>query len=185
MRRAVPTNEWYKPQSGDITWRRHIIVLLPSLVLPTLYGVMGWMVLAFGSYLSGALSRDVALILLFVGMVPTTIWHLYHVEDWKDEMYVLSVRQKALIHQMRHPFALETGSRLPFEFITFTRAQLGLKTEDGKKKFSFSGFFRWLFGCGDVTVYGPSARVVQVLADVFNPAGIKSVIDSALEKHGQ
>jgi len=131
------------------------------------------------------MSRDAALSLFFVGMVPTTAWYAYHIEDWRDEMYVLSVRQKALIHQMRHPFALETGSRLKFEFISFTRAQLGLKTEDGAKKFGLSGFFRWLFGCGDVTVYGPSARVVQVLSDVFNPAGVKSVIDSVLEKHGK
>lgn len=184
MKRVVPTNSWYSPRSGDMVWRRHAIVLLPVLVLPSLYG-LSWMILAFGSYLSGAMSRDAALLLLFVGMIPTTVWHLYHVEDWKDEMYVFSVRQKALIHQMRHPFALETGSRLKLEFISFTRAQLGLKTEDGKKKFSFSGFFRWLFGCGDVTVYGPSARVVQVLADVFNPAGVKAVIDSTLEKHGK
>lgn len=184
MKRAILTNSWYQPRSGDITWRRHIIVLLPALMLPILYG-LSWMILAFGSYLSGAMNLDGALILLFIGMIPTATWHLYHVEDWKDEMYVLSMRQKVLIHQIRHPFALETGSRLRFEFITFTRAQLGLKTEDGGKKFSLSGFFRWLLGCGDVTVYGPSARVVQVLADVFNPAGVKSVIDSTLEKHGQ
>ena len=184
MRRAVPTNSWYRPQSGDVVWRRHIIVLLPAMVRPTLYG-LSWIVLAFGSYLSGAMSQTAALILLFIGMVPTAIWSLYHVEDWKDEMYVLSVRHKALIHQVRHPFALETGSRLRFEFITFTRAQLGLKTEDGTKKFSLSGFFRWLFGCGDVTIYGPSARVVQVLADVFNPSAVKSIIDSTLEKRGK
>ena len=183
MKRAVPTKRWYKPQSGDMVWRRHIIVLLPALVLPTLYG-LSWVILAFGSYLSGAMGQSAALILLFVGMVPTAVWCLYHVEDWKDEMYILSARRQALIHQMRHPFALETGSRLPFEYIIFTRAQLGLKTKDGIKKFSLSGFFRWLFGCGDVTVYGPSATVVQILADVFNPAGIKSVIDSTLEKCG-
>ncbi len=182
MKRAVPTKHWYRPQSGDIVWRRHVIVLLPPLILPTLYG-LSWMVLAFGSYLSGAMSQAAALILLFVGMIPTAIWLLYHVEDWKDEMYILSTRRKALIHQMRHPFALETGSKLKFEFISFTRAQLGLKTEDGVKKFSLSGFFRWLSGCGSVTVYGPSARTVQILADVFNPAGIKAIIDSALETY--
>jgi len=184
MSRAVPTNRWYKPVGGDIVWRKHIIVLLPDLVLPTLYG-LSWIVLAFGSYLSSATSQKVALVLLFIGMIPTATWFLYHVEDWKDEMYVLSPRQKALIHQMRHPFALETGSKLRFEFISFTRAQLGLKAEDGKKKFSLGGFFRWLFGCGNVTVYGPSAKVVQVLADVFNPSAVKAAIDETLEKYGK
>jgi len=182
MRRAI--NKWYQPRSGDIVWRKHIVVLVPVLVLPILYG-LSWVVLAFGSYLSGAMSQPASLILLLAGMVPTAIWVFYHIEDWKDEMYVLSARQKVLIHQVRHPFALETGSRLQFEFITFTRAQLGLKTEDGKKKFSLSGFFRWLFGCGDVTVYGPSAKVVQVLAGVFNPSAVKFTIDSTLEKYGQ
>jgi len=180
--KPTPANEWRQPKRGDVVWRRHWIVLIPRLALPISYG-LSWLLLYLGSYLSGASGRGISLCLLFIGIGISTIWLQYYVEDWKDEMYVLSPKERVLIHQMRHPFSLESGSRLRFEHIGFTQAQLGIKTEEGKNRpFSIGGFSRWLFGCGQVSVFGPSARIVQVLEDVFNPNQVKAIIDDIVEK---
>lgn len=179
-----PTSEWYKPRSGDITWRRHPIVLVPKLVLPTLYG-LSWIILAGGSYLSGATGRFAMMTLLMIGMIPTTFWIFYHIDDWQDEMYVLSRREDAIIYQSRHPFSYETGKRMGRKYIGFTTATLGITKESGDRTWSFGSFFYWLFGCGYVEVFGPSARIALNMADVFDPAEKKRVLDKWREEKEQ
>jgi len=170
---------WYIPQRGDIIWRRHILVLLPRLVLPVLYGVC-WAVLAIGLRVTEVMSREAFLIFQLVGMFLATLWTMFHVDDWRDEMYILSRRENAIIFQSRHPFSWEAGARLRREHIAFTRAQLGIKKGDNGVEMSLKAFLWWVFGCGSVSVFGPSARVALTLADVFYPSRIKRRIDEWL-----
>lgn len=176
----MQTTRWYKPRSGDVVWRRHPLVLLPRIALPSIYG-LSWVILAAGSYLSGACGREVMMILLFIGAVPTTFWLLFHVDDWRDEVYVLSNRLGGIVYQSRHPFSWETGKRLDRKFVSFTTATLGLPKKAGEERlWSVKGFFYWLFGCGSVSVFGPSARIALEMLDVFNPAQKKEVLDQWL-----
>lgn len=171
----MKTNEWYTPKHGDVVWRRHVAVLIPRLFLPFLYA-LSWIVLCAGSYLSGAMSSYPFRLLLFFGMAVSAIPILFMLDDWQDEMYVISRRANAIIFQKRHPFLYESGRRLPREFISFTVAEMGLE-KDGQKPWSLSGFFRWMVGCGKVSVYGPSSRVALEMTDLFLPAKKKAILD--------
>ena len=179
MAKAIPTDEWYQPKKGkDIVWHRHIFALIPALIIPTLYGI-ACVVLCVGSYLSGAMEQSSFLITLQFLMTITIIGIGFHVEDWKDEQYIIS--NDAVIYQWRHPFSYESGKRLPKDRIGFTVAELGLKKE-GKQVWSFAGFLRWLVGCGTVSVFGPSARIALEMHDVFLPAQKKLIIEEWLKK---
>lgn len=122
------------------------------------------------------------MILLVLGMIPTVFWILFHVEDWRDEVYILSQRKNAIIYQSRHPFSYETGRLLRKQHIGFTTATLGLTKEKEKRVWSFGGFFYWLFGCGSVSAFGPSARIMLEMYDVFDPHGKKEILDRWLEE---
>ena len=178
---AENVGRWYIPQRGDIVWRRHIIVLLPRLTLPILYGLC-WTILAVGLRVTSVMSKDAFLIFHLVGMFLSSVWTMFHVDDWRDEMYILSRRENAIIFQSRHPFSWETGAWLRKEQITFTKAQLGIPKGDHEIEMGMKAFLWWIFGCGNVSIFGPSARVALTLADVFYPSRIKRQIDEWLQE---
>jgi predicted ferric reductase len=177
--KAIPTDEWYVAKRGDIVWHRHIFALIPALVIPTLYG-LACIVLCVGSYLSGAMEQSSFLITLQFLMTITIVWIGFHVEDWKDEQYIVS--KDAIIYQWRHPFSYESGKRLPKQYVAFAVAELGLKKE-GKQVWSFAGFLRWLVGCGQVSIFSPAARgAALTMTDVFLPAQKKQIIERQFKK---
>lgn len=159
------------------------MVLFLHLTLPFLYG-LSWIVLAAGSRLTGACGQAPMMIVLTFGMTLTSLWSLFHFQDWADEQYILTKKNPAVVYQSRHPFAHETGRRLGVMHIGFTTATLGFVREDKERAWSIAEFFRWLFGCGSIEVFGESARIALHMADVFDPAGKKEVLD-AWVKSGQ
>jgi len=176
--KAIPTSEWYVARRGDIVWRRHAFALVPTLVIPTLYGI-ACIVLCVGSYLSGAMEQSSFLVVLQFLMTTTIVWIGFHVEDWKDEQYIVS--KDTIIYQWRHPFSYESGKKIPRDRIGFAVAELGLK-KAGKKVWSFGGFLRWLVGCGIISLYGPTGRDIMTMDDLFLPAQKKLIIEEWLKK---
>ena len=165
----------------DRIWRRHIIVLLPGLFLPFLYGA-SWVAIGIGFRRTGEISLNTFLMILFIGMLITVPWARYRIGDWKDEVYILSRKKNALVREKRHPFVFESSQTLPRDNIGFTAAQIG-KSSVGS--FSVKAFIWWLTGCGRVNVYGPGAKIEVVFEDVFLPERIKNEIDRWLRETGE
>lgn len=178
--KVIPTDEWYHPKKGkDIVWHRHIFALVPALIIPALYGI-ACIILCVGTYLSGACGQETFLIALQFLMTLTIVAIGFHVEDWKDEQYIIT--KDSIIYQWRHPFSYESGKRLPKQYVAFAVAELGLKKE-GKQVWSFAGFLRWLVGCGQVSIYSPAARgAALTMTDVFLPAQKKQIIERQFKK---
>lgn len=77
-------------QNGVITYRKHLLVLLGKIFLPSL---MGLLVLAGSAYLLMQ-SFSIAVFLLgFVLLIAAGLWWLYQYVDWSNDIYQLTPDQ--------------------------------------------------------------------------------------------
>ncbi|MFZ5909866.1 MAG: cyclic nucleotide-binding domain-containing protein [Chloroflexota bacterium] len=161
-------------EGATITYRKHWIVLLhqvglPSLILAALTGLTAVRLftlantpgLAFIQTLpDGSRGMDTIAISLPLLMVPFLGWWLYQYVDWTNDIF--RVTNDQIMDIDRKPFGTEERRAAPLDNI--------LSTE-----YKRTGFVGYVFNFG--TVYISVGGTQLAFEDVMDPAGVQSDID--------
>ncbi len=147
-------------QNGVITYRKHWLVLLENIWVPTLI-LLANFILLIARFLNAYtfLSPVAALGLFFVIFLVVGVWWAYQYADWKNDIYVVTADQ--IIDVYKKPLGTETRKTAPIKNI--------LSIE-----YRRIGFLGYLFNYG--TVYIKVGETTFDFDFVYNPAEVSREI---------
>ncbi len=107
-------------EGGVITYRKHILVLLAKIGLPTLtclavIGLAIWLVWQSAAGAATFLNPITTILLGFLLLLPPSLWWLYQYVDWRNDIYRITADQ--IIDSERKPLGDELTKSAPLESI--------------------------------------------------------------------
>jgi CRP-like cAMP-binding protein len=161
---------------GDrVTYRRHWLVLVRNLFMPTLF--YGLLAILLSVWISGALpvlrnvSGGVVIIGALVWMALNTFWWYWEYADWRDDLFV--VDNLSVVDLKRHPLWLQE-----------VRIQAGLSQVQNVTS-QVDGIVDRLYNKGRVIIQTAAEQGKMVFEDISNPQQVAEEVLQRVQRYNE